>query len=227
MKTNEDLQKDVMEEIKWDPQLTDIATQIGVTANDGVVTLSGTVDTYTQKLAAESAAQRVSGVKVVAVDIEVAVKGIHERSDTEIAEAVKNALMWHSAVNEGLIDIKVDNGWIYMEGVAEWDYQKKAAENAVRDLIGVKGVTNRISVRSQTAEPRDIKRKIATSFHRSASMDSKNIDVEVSQNKVTLKGKVRTWAERTDAERVAWSTPGVTIVENKIEVDVLLSPAYV
>lgn len=224
MKTNEDLQKDVMEEIKWDPQLSDIATQIGVTARDGVITLSGTVDTYTQKLAAESAAQRVSGVKVVAVDIEVAIRGIHERSDTEIAEAVKNALTWHSSVNEGLIEIKVDNGWIYLDGVAEWDYQKKAAETTVRDLIGVKGVTNRITVRSQTAEPRDIKRKIAASFHRSATMDSKNIEVEVNQNKVTLKGKVRTWAERTDAERVAWSIPGVTIVDNKIEVDVQLSP---
>lgn len=224
MKTNEELQKDVMEEIKWDPQLSSMATQIGVTAKDGVVTLSGNVDTFTQKLAVEKAAQRVSGVKVVAVDIEVAIKGIHERTDTEIAEAVKNALTWHSAVNEGLIDIKVDNGWIYLDGTAEWDYQKKAAETVVRDLIGVRGVTNRIAVRSQTAEPREIKRKIAAAFHRSASMDSKNVEVEVYQNKVTLTGKVRTWAERTDAERVAWSIPGVTIVENKIEVDVQLSP---
>lgn len=224
MKTNEELQKDVMEEIKWDPQLSSMATQIGVTAKDGVVTLSGNVDTFTQKLAAEKATQRVSGVKVVAVDIEVAIKGIHERTDTEIAEAVKNALTWHAAVNEGLIDIKVDNGWIYLDGTAEWDYQKKAAETVVRDLIGVRGVTNRISVRSQTAEPREIKRKIAAAFHRSASMDSKNVEVEVYQNKVTLTGKVRTWAERTDAERVAWSIPGVTIVENKIEVDVQLSP---
>lgn len=224
MRTNEELQKVVMEEIKWDPQLENIATQIGVTAKDGVVTLTGTVETYTQKLAAETAAQRVSGVRVVAVDIEVAIKGIHERSDTEIAEAVKNALVWHSSVNEGLITIKVDRGWIYLDGQAEWDYQKKAAEVAVRDLIGVKGVTNRIVVRAQTVEPKEIKRKIAASFHRSATVDAGSIDVNVIQNRVILKGIVRTWAERTDAERVAWSAPGVTVVDNQIEVDIQLTP---
>lgn len=219
MKTNEELQQDVMEEIRWDPLLKDVASEIGVTAKDGVVTLSGMVDTYSKKLAAEHAAQRVGGVKVVAVDLEVRVEKLGVRTDTQLAEAIENALKWHSAVNEDLIEVKVDNGWVYMDGKVEWDYQKKAAENAVKDLIGVRGITNRIVVKTKEIESKEIKSKIAAAFHRSATIDSSNIDVEVVGSRVILRGKVRTWAERKDAENAAWASPGIMIVDNQIEVD--------
>ena len=219
MKTDEELQKDVMDEIRWDPSLGKEAAQIGVTAHEGVVTLSGNVETYSKKLAAERAAQRVMGVKVVAVDLEVQLSKNGMRSDTDIAESVKNALKWHTLVNEDLVEIKVDNGWIYLEGTAEWEYQKKAAQNAVQDLIGVRGVTNNIKVKSKTTDVMDIKRKISAAFHRSATIDSSNIEVDISGSRATLKGKVRSWAEKRDAEDAAWTAPGVLVVDNKIEID--------
>lgn len=218
MKTDIELQKDVMEEIKYDPQLKDIATEIGVTAKDGMVTLSGLVDTYLQKTAVENAAQRVEGVKVVAVDIEVKTPPSLTKSDIEIATAIKNALSWHSAVNDDLIEVKVDNGWVYLDGTVEWEYMKRAAEKAVSNLIGVKGVTNRISVRVKVIDAVDIKRKIKGAFHRSATIDADNIYVDVVGNRITLSGKVRTWAEKKDAENAAWLSPGVLLVDNKIEV---------
>lgn len=219
MKTNEELQRDVMEEIKADPLLREIASEIGVTAKDGVVTLSGLVNVYSKKLAAERAAQKVMGVKVVAVDIEVKLIGTGSRTDTEIAEAVKNALAWHTAVNEDLIEIKVDDGWIYLDGEAEWEYQKKAAEVAVQDLVGVRGITNRIMVRSETVDAKEVKNKITAAFLRSATIDSATVKVDVSGNTVTLHGKVRSWAEKKEAENVAWALPGVTSVNNEIEID--------
>lgn len=219
MKTDSELQKDVMEEIKYDPQLKDIASTIGVSAQDGVVTISGMVNTYAKKIAIENAAQRVAGVKVVAVDVEVETPPSLTKNDIELATAVKNALKWHSAVNEDLIEVKVDNGWVYLDGSVEWDYMKKAAEKAVNNLIGVRGVTNKISVNTKTIDPVEIKRKIAAAFHRSATIDASNVYVQVIGNKVTLSGKVRTWAERNDAEDAAWSLPGIVAVDNKIEID--------
>jgi osmotically-inducible protein OsmY len=219
MKTDDELQKDVMEEIKWDPILGKEAPQIGVTAHEGVVTLSGEVETYSKKLAAERAAQRVMGVKVVAVDLEVKLLKNKVRTDSDIAESVKNALTWHSLVNEDLIKIKVDNGWVYLDGTAEWDYQKKAAQTVVQDLLGVRGVTNNIAVKSKVTDVVDIKRKISAAFHRHATVDSSNVSVEVAGSRATLRGKVRSWAEKRDAEDVAWAAPGVLAVDNKIEID--------
>lgn len=218
MKTNEELQRDVLEEIKWDPMLTEIASQIGVMANEGVVTLSGRVYNYNQKISAEQAAQRVAGVKVVAEDIEVMIPQNKQLSDTDIAIAVNNALKWHSAVNEDLIEIKVENGWVYLDGFAEWDYQKKAAENAVKDIAGVTKVINRISLKPMV-NPKDIKSKIVAAFHRSATIDASNITIEVLGSKVVLRGVVRSWSEKQEAERAVWSAPGVTLVENEISID--------
>lgn len=219
MKTNEELQKDVMDEIRWDPQLKDVSSQIGVTADDGVITLTGLVNMLTEKLAAERAAQRVSGVRVVAVDVEVKINAPHVKSDAEIAAAIKNALVWHSAVNEDKIEIKVDDGWVYLDGSVQWDYEKKAAENAIQNLLGVRGITNRILVNAKSLDPVDIKKHITSAFLRSATIDSSAISVETSGSKVTLKGKVRSWMEKQDAENVAWSLPGVLEVANQIEVD--------
>lgn len=219
MKTDDELRNDVMEEIKWDPMLGKEASQIGVSAHEGVITLSGQVETHSMKLAAERAAQRVMGVKVVAVDLEVKILKGKVRSDTDIAEAVRNALKWHSLVNEEQIKIRVEDAWVTMEGTAEWDYQKKAAQTAVQDLIGVRGVTNNIIVKSRTTDPKDIKRKISAAFHRHATIDSSSIVVEISGSRAKLTGKVRSWAEKRDAEDVAWAAPGVLAVDNKIEID--------
>jgi osmotically-inducible protein OsmY len=218
MKTNEELREDVMEEIKWDPSLRSVASEIGVTAKDGVVTLSGLVDTYSKKLAAEKAAQRVAGVKVVAVDIEVKFLKT-TKSDTEIAEAIKNALRWNSSVNEDKVEVKVDDGWVYLDGKVDWDYQKRAAQTNVEDLIGVKGITNNITVVSKVIDAMELKNKIIKAYHRIASVDSSTIVVETSGTGVTLRGTVRSWAEKNEAESVAWSSPGVNAVHNKIQID--------
>lgn len=218
MKTNEELREDVMEELKWDPFLKSIASEIGVAAKDGVVTLSGLVDTYSKKLAAEKAAQRVAGVKVVAVDIEVKFLNT-TKSDTEIAEAIKNALKWNSMVNEDKVEVKVDNGWVFLDGRVDWEYQKRAAHASVEHLIGVKGITNNITVVSKAIDAMELKNKIIKAYHRIASVDSSTIEVEASGTGVTLRGKVRSWAEKKEAENVAWSSPGVIAVHNKIEID--------
>lgn len=218
MKTNEQLQKDVIEELKWEPMLRDVASQIGVMAEDGVITLSGRVLNYSQKICAEQAAQRVAGVKVIAEDIEVVMPANQLLSDTDIGLAVNHALKWHSAVNEDLIEIKVENGWVFLDGYCEWEYQKKAAENAVKDIAGVTKVINRISLKP-VVNPRDVKTKIAAAFHRSATLDANNLSIEAVGAKIILRGVVRSWAEKQEAERAAWSAPGVTQVENEISID--------
>lgn len=218
MKTNDELQRDVMAEIKWDPKLHDVHTQIGVSAKDGVVTLFGLVDSYPKRLAAERAAQRVHGVKVVASDIEVKIAGFGKKTDTEIAEAVKNALRWNSPVQDDKIEVKVDNGWIFLDGEADWEYQRSAAVKSVENLVGVRGVSNKISLKPNSIDVIQIKRKIAEAFHRSATIDSSAITIETEGHQITLRGTVSSYAEREEAERVAWSFPGVYNVDNNISI---------
>ena len=220
MKTNEELRKDVMDEIKWDPELRNVATEIGVAAKDGVIALSGVVDSYWKKLAAEKAAQRVLGVKVVACDIEVRLASIGKRTDIEVAEAVRNALRWNSAVNEDHIEVKVDNGWVYLDGEVQFEYEKRYAEESIEDLVAVRGVTNNIRIKARQIDTKEIQRKISAADHRSATVDSSSIKIEISGSKVTLRGKVRSWAEKKQAESIAWAAPGVLSVENKIDIDV-------
>ncbi len=216
MKTNTEIQKDVMEELQWEPILN--ASEIGVAVKDGVVTLSGVVDSYSKKLAAEKAAKRVSGVKAIAEDIEVRFSSSFSKRDSDIASAVLDALKWHSAVQENKIKIEVEDGWVTLDGEVEWEYQKTAAATAIENLLGVRGVTNLIKITPKLSTS-DIKRKISAAFHRSATVDAQRVDVETIGSKVILKGKVSSWSDKEDAENTAWSAPGVTTVENKIEVD--------
>lgn len=220
MKPDDEIRKNVLEEIQWDAQLTEIAPQIGVTVKDEVVTLSGNVEYYSQKLAAEKAAKRVKDVKVVAMDIAVrSAVSTDEITDTKIADAIRSALRWHWAVNEDLINIKVEDGWVYLEGEVNWEFERKAAQKTIENLRGVKGVVNSIRIKVTKVEPSEIKKKIKAAFHRHATVDSANIQVGLTNGKVVLTGKVRSWTERKDAEDVVWSMPGVTEIENKLEIE--------
>jgi osmotically-inducible protein OsmY len=208
--TDEEIQSDVLAELRWDPS---ISTEVGVTVKNGVVTLTGTVDTIQKKWRAEEAAHRVTGVTAVANDIEVRMFG--QRTDADIAAAVKHALDWNTSIPLNKVHVTVDNGWVTLKGELEWQYQRQEAERAVRSLWGVKGVSNLISIKP-AASPTDLKKKIEAALVRSAEVDAERITVDVQGSKVTLKGRVRSWAERQEAERTAWLAPGVTSVDNQI-----------
>lgn len=216
MKNDLEIQTDVIEEIKSEPLL--LVSEIGVAVKNGVVTLSGLVDSYTKKLIAEEAAQRVQGVKAVAEDIEVRIENVSEKNDNEIAETALNLLKWNSSILEEQIKIKVENGWLTLEGEVEWEFIRASAEKALENLVGVKGVTNNIKVKS-IINPVDVKRKIMNAFHRSATLDFEKINVEIIDNKVILTGKVRSLAEKKDAERAAWLAHGVNYVDNRLKID--------
>lgn len=216
MKTDFEIQQDVMAEIKWEPLLN--ASEIGVAVKSGVVTLSGLVNSYTKKLTAEKAAERVEGVKAVAEDIEVKIAGTGEKKDVEIAETALNLLKWNSSILEENIKIKVENGRLTLEGEVEWEFLKSAAEKAVENLVGVRGIINNIKITSKI-DPIEIKKKITTAFHRSAAIDVDNINIETINNKVILTGKVSSWIEKKEAERAAWLAPGVTTVDNRLKID--------
>jgi osmotically-inducible protein OsmY len=217
-RTDEQIQRDVLEELKWDARVQ--PNEIGVAVKDGIVTLTGWVDSYTKKWAAEDAAKRVRGVKAVANDIEVRLPSSAERTDADIAAAALHALEWDAFVPVDKVEVTVSKGWLTLRGEVEWAFQKEDAERLVRRLAGARGVTNLIAVKPY-ARPlsSELKRKIEEALVRSAETDAQRITVEAQGNKVILRGKVRSWAERQEAERMAWSAPGVTEVENGILIE--------
>lgn len=215
MKSDAMIQKEVQDELKWQPLLN--ATEIGVAVKNGIVTLSGQVDSYTKKLAAEKAAKRIGGVKAVAEDIKVVYYGSRVKADAEIAEAVVNALKWHSAVQEEKIKIKVDDGVVTLDGEVDWDYQRTNAKAAIENLTGVKLVVNLISVKPKV-KPSDVTQGIKDALLRSANSDAGKIRVDVIGSKVILNGTVRSFAEKEDAEAAAWAAPGVMTLESNLVV---------
>jgi osmotically-inducible protein OsmY len=214
IRSDEQIQNDVMFELKWDPRIH--PNEVGVAVKGGIVTLMGSVDSYTKHWAAEEAARRVRSVKAVVNEIEVKLPVTEERSDEDIAAAAIQALEWDAAVPSDTIRVTVAKAWVTLEGEVEWQFQKEDAEKVVRRLIGVRGVINSLNIKPRVA-PAEIQKRIEQAFRRAAT-DIKNISVEVEGSKVVLKGTVRSFAEKEEAERAAWSARGITAVDNQIAV---------
>lgn len=214
-KSDSQLKKDVESELEWDAVVK--ANNIGVATKDGVVTLTGHLDSYAEKYAAERAVQRVQGVKGLAVELDVRLGANAKRTDADLASAAESALRWHALVPEDRVKVMVEKGWVTLSGEVDWEYQRNYAMKAVRPLTGVLGVTNSMSVKPLVT-PANIKNRIQGALERQADREAKNIEVVVSGHAVTLKGQVHSWAERTAAQGAAWSAPGITSVVNELRV---------
>lgn len=213
MKSDMQIQSDVIAQLKWEPSLN--AAEIGVAVKNGIVTLSGMVDSYAKKVAAEDAAKKITGVKAIADDIQVGVSPSFRKTDTEIAEAVVSALKWSTTIPDENIKVRVDDGVVSLDGEVEWNYQRSAAQSAIEKLAGIRRINNYIEIKP-AVKANDIKQKITSAFVRSATIDSGKIMVETDGGKITLNGTVRSFAEREDAENAAWSAPGVISVVNNL-----------
>jgi osmotically-inducible protein OsmY len=215
-RTDTDIQKDIVAELKWEPSLRN--DDIAIAVRDGVVTLAGFVDSFVDKWKAERVASKIKGVKAIANDMEVKLPSTSSRPDPDIARAALDALSWNISVPQDRIKVKVEKGWVTLEGEVDWYYQKEAAERAVRYLTGVKGVSNLITMRARPASS-DVKLRIKEALQRGAQFDAEHITVDIEGNKAVLRGTVRSYAEMRDAERAARNAPGVIEVENRLTVD--------
>ena len=216
MKSDMELQRDVLDELKWDPAVN--AEQIRVEVKDGLVTLAGCVESFAEKWAAEWAAKRVAGVKALAVEIRVEPTRFRELTDADLARAAENALKWHAHVPQNRIKVRVEKGQITLEGEVEKQFERETARQVVLHLAGVTGVSNQIVLKPKV-EPTEVKEKIEAAFKRSAMVDANRITVKAEGGKVVLTGTVRTWEEYQDAERAAWAAPGVREVKNLLKIE--------
>lgn len=217
MTSNSDLQEKVTEELLWDPCVD--ASHIGVTANDGIVTLTGYVTSYFEKKKCERVAKRVANVKAVVDELDLKLPGVAHRNDLDIAESAVSALKLNVLIPKDKVQVTVDNGWIVLEGEVDWQYQRGAAEEALRPMLGVKGIMNKIHVKPG-ARASDVKSKIQSALVRNAQIDANNITVETDGGTAILRGHVRSWAEKEQAESAAWSAPGITMVKNDVSIDI-------
>ncbi|MDB5465694.1 MAG: hypothetical protein JWQ46_456 [Phenylobacterium sp.] len=220
MRSDQEIKQDVERELRYDPDMD--ATDIAVAVKDGVVTLTGFVHSYGDKWEAEREAKKVIGVRAVANDIEVRLPAVDVRADPEIARDVAREIKLFLPLAADDIKATVRSGWVTLEGQVEWNFQGQRAEQAVRRVRGVKGVSNLITVKPKV-EPGEVRRQIEEALKRNAEVDARNIAVEANGGEVILKGRVRSWAERTEAERAAWRAPGVRRVDNQIIVDALVA----
>jgi osmotically-inducible protein OsmY len=216
VKTDKQLQRDVLDELQYEPSVD--ASKIAVIAHNGIVSLSGTVASYAETYRAIHAAERVAGVKAVANGIKVELPSMHQRDDADIAQAVVNALKWHVWVPQNAIKVKVEQGWVTLEGTVDVEFRRESADNAVRYLTGVKGVINLITVNQAAVNSSEVKAKIENALRRGTELWAKSVKVEVIGNKVVLRGSVRSRAERSDVEHAAWAAPGVGQVEDNLTI---------
>jgi osmotically-inducible protein OsmY len=211
MKTDKQLQRDVLDELQYEPS-------VGVIAHNGIVSLTGTMASYAEQNAATHAAERIAGVKAVANETKVELPSMHQRDDADIAQAVLNAFKWHVWVPQDTIKVSIERGWVTFEGTVNSKFQRTSADDAVRYLTGVKGVINLITVKQPAINSSEVKLKIENALRRATELEAAHINVEVEGNKVVLRGNVRSGAERSDAERAAWAAPGVGQVEDNLTI---------
>ena len=217
MKNDPNVQRSVQDELSWEPGVAN-SSKIGVAVKDGVVTLTGVVNSFAEKWAAERAAKRVYGVNALASELKVELPGFAKRTDADIAQAAENALDWDISVPADSVKVTVEDGWVTLEGNVDWQYQRTSAQDDVQYLTGVKGVSNEIDVKPKVA-PSDVKAKIEAALERNAILDAQYIKVEADGGKVTLTGNVSSWAEWDEADSAAWAAPGVTEVKNFVTVN--------
>jgi osmotically-inducible protein OsmY len=215
MKTDSDIKKDVMAELEWDPEIN--ASNVGIAVKDGVVTVSGHLDTYSEKFSIERALRRVEGVSAIAMEVDVVLSPDHRRSDSEIAAAAAQALKWQARLPEGRLRVSVEHGWVHLSGEVDWEFQRRASEKAVRPLTGVVGVSNEITLASK-ALPADLSQRITQALQRQALREAKRVEVAVDGAKVTLRGQVHSWQERDAVQGAVWAAPGVRTVVNELHV---------